>query len=148
MGKSRSSSWSKISGQKDGGQKVWVKGDQLVSVHHKNRTSLLTTRGILRYVFGTGWAIVPSNFCLIMLPNVRPLICLLFFYEGALQKSLDVIFYFCFSHLDLVVEEMLFFFSLRCIIIGVMGYVIMALKKYGPQKCMGLKKYGPQKVWA
>ena len=89
---------------------------------------------------------------------MRPLICLLFFfffsYEGALQKSLDVIFYFCFSHLDLVVEErFFFFFSLRYIIIGVMGYVIMALKKYGPQKIwpsknMALKKYGPQKVWA
>ena len=32
MGKSRSSSWSKISGQKDGGQKVWVKGDQIVGL--------------------------------------------------------------------------------------------------------------------
>ena len=30
MGKSRSSSWSKISEQKDGGQKVWVKHDQIV----------------------------------------------------------------------------------------------------------------------
>lgn len=88
MGKSRSSSWSKISGQKDGGQKVWVKGDQLVSVHHKNRTSLSTTRGILHYVFGTGWAIVPSNFCLIMLPNVRPLICLLFFMKELFRRVL------------------------------------------------------------
>ena len=46
-----------------------------------------------------------------MLPNASSnLFDFFFFYEGALQKSLDVIFYFCFSHLDLAVEEMLFFF--------------------------------------
>ena len=76
---------------------------------------------------------------------MRPLIRSLFLYEGALQKSLDVIFYFCFSHLDLVVEEIFFFTLYNNRSDGLCHY---GPQKIWPSKNMALKKYGPQKVWA
>ena len=83
-----------------------------------------------------------------MLPNASSnLFDFFFFYEGALQKSLDVIFYFCFSHLDLVVEERFFFFFFFSTLYNNRsdGLCHYGPQKIWPSKSMGLKNYGRQK---